>query len=259
MTVQTCAECGFDATRWSPTDLRRTIAHADDLIGHATSGAGAAALGRIARLGPLRPVDDRGDAPVDAVPITPSDDVATTLEIEATHSIMHRLHEVAAIRRTVEPAEPLAGVVRGLHRSGGGVPKLAVEEVSVDAGGVLGDSQSARQHHGRPWQALCLYSSDVVDALRQEGHPIGPGSVGENVLIEGVDWSLLRGGLTITVGDVVCRTSVPADPCTKIGAAFADGDHRRVDHGRHPGWSRWYASVLAGGAIRLGDRVTVHS
>lgn len=211
------------------------------------SGAGSATFECVAELASLRAVEVG----------SPGDEGRAGQEIDAVHSIMHRLHELAAIRRMVEPVEPLVGAVRGLHRSGGGVPKLAVEEVAVDAGGVLGDSQATRQHHGRPWQALCLYSGDVVDALQREGHPIAPGSVGENVLIDGIDWSLVRGGLTITIGEVVCRTSTPADPCRHIGASFADGGHRRIDHARHPGWSRWYASVLDGGAIRLGDRVTV--
>jgi len=256
MTVSTCAECGFDASRWSPTDLRRTIAHGGDLVGHVVAGAGPATLERAAELEALLPVTLQ--PPVAAGDPTPDVSSPAGHEIDAVHAIMHRLHDLATMRRTVEPGEqPLVGVVRGLHRSGGGVPKLAVDEVEVDVGGVCGDVQATRQHHGRPWQALCLFSGDVLDALHREGHPIAPGTVGENVLIDGIDWSLLRGGHTVTIGEVVCRTSAPADPCRTIAASFVDGDHRRIDHARHPGWSRWYASILDGGVIRLGDRVTV--
>jgi len=255
MTISTCTECGFDATRWSPTDLRRTIAHGDDLVGHVVGSAGPATLERVAELDPLSPVNLSSSVPpADHVP---DDPVPAGSEVDAVHAIMHRLHDLAAIRRAVDGEQPLVGAVRGLHRSGGGVPKLAVEEVEVDLGGVRGDAQATRQHHGRPWQALCLFSADVLDALHREGHPIAPGTVGENVLIGGIDWSLVRGGHTVTIGEVVCRTSAPADPCRKVAASFVDGDHHRVDHARHPGWSRWYASVLDGGVIRLGDRVTV--
>ena len=35
----------------------------------------------------------------------------------------------------------------------------------VDAAGIVGDRQGNRQHHGRPWQALCLFSIYVIDDL----------------------------------------------------------------------------------------------
>lgn len=234
----TCDECGFDSSRWSPTDLRRTIVHAEDLAGYVLDGAGDDVLERASELAPLELSGD---------------------EAIAAHRIMHRLDVLASIRRSGEPFVAMTGTVIGLHRSGGGAPKQPVDEVVVDAGGVVGDVQATRNHHGRPWQALCLYSADVIEALRSEGHPIGPGTVGENLLIGGIDWSRLRGGLTIEVGGVRCRTSSPADPCRNIGASFVDADHRRVDHALHPGWSRWYASVLVGGSIRLGDVVAVTS
>lgn len=236
--TMTCSECGFDAARWSATDLQRTIVHADELADYVLDGAGP---GTRAQSSDLAVLDLDGDP------------------VEATHAIMHRLHELASIRRHGDTFEPMAGAVVGLHRSGGGVPKQPVDDVMVDAGGVVGDVQATRNHHGRPWQALCLYSADVIEALRGEGHPIGPGTVGENVLISGIDWSRMRGGLTIDIGGVRCTTSSPADPCRNIGASFDGADHRRIDHELHPGWSRWYASVSQGGAIRVGDVVTVTS
>ena len=232
----TCAECGFDATRWSTTDLQRTIVHADELAGYVLDGAGSTTRERAAELGGLQ---------LDGDPVA------------ATHSIMHRLGTLASIRRACDAFEPMGGSVVGLHRSGGGAPKQPVDDVTVDVGGVLGDVQATRNHHGRPWQALCLFSADVVDALRAEGHPIAPGTVGENVLISGVDWSRMRGGLTLEIGGVRCTTSSPADPCRNIGASFVGADHRRIDHELHPGWSRWYASVVRDGPIRVGDTVTV--
>jgi MOSC domain-containing protein YiiM len=61
------------------------------------------------------------------------------------------------------------------------------------------------------------------------------------------------------VGDVRLRTTVPTTPCQKIAASFADRRWSRIDHAHHPGWSRWYASVLRGGTIDTGDEVTVTS
>jgi MOSC domain-containing protein YiiM len=124
-------------------------------------------------------------------------------------------------------------------------------------GGVEGDSQGHRVHHGRPWQALCMYSAEVIEALREEGHPISAGAAGENLTVEGIDWARLRGGLTIEIGEVRCRVSAPAQPCHQIAGFFVSEDSSRIAHAKHPGWSRWYASVLHGGVIRPGDAVVV--
>jgi MOSC domain-containing protein YiiM len=151
----------------------------------------------------------------------------------------------------------MVGAVVSLHASTGGVPKLPIAEAVVGRGGIEGDRQNNRRNHGRPWQALCLYSSDLLDVLAAEGHPIAPGAAGENLTISGVDWARMRGGLTIEIGDVRLRTSSPAAPCHKIGDCFVERDWSRIDHVENPGWARWYASVLVGGTIRPGDPLRV--
>ncbi len=229
----TCDVCGFDGARWSDDDLERTLAHTDDLIGYVIAGApDEASLAAFS--------NDAVDDPV-----------------VATHAVMHRLDELAAIRRSDDSFEPMVGAVASIQVSSGGVPKSAVAEAIVGPGGIEGDGQNNRHHHGRPWQALCVYSSERLDELVAEGHPIGPGAAGENLTISGVDWSRMRGGLTIEIGDVRLRTSSPAAPCHKIGDCFTERHWNRIDHVERPGWSRWYASVLAGGAIRPGDPVTI--
>ena len=225
-----CQQCGFDERRWSSTDIERTLAHADDLIDHVVDGWSAP---------PSVAIDTAGNP------------------IAAVHTLMHHLDRLASERRAAQPFEPMTGVVAALHASDGGVPKRPIASAVVDVGGFVGDRQGNRQHHVRPWQAVCLFSIDVIDALAAEGHPIVPGSVGENVSIGGVDWSRLRGGLTIDIGEVRLRTSSPAAPCRKIGGSFADGDWNRIDHTSRPDRARWYSSVIVGGSISPGDAVTV--
>ncbi len=170
---------------------------------------------------------------------------------------MHRLHDVAEARRAAHHFEPMVGRVESLQASGGGVPKASIPVAEIGPSGVIGDGQNNRRNHGRPWQAICLYSSDLIEALRNEGHPVTAGGTGENLTISGVDWSRMRGGLTITIGEVMLRTSSPAAPCHKIGDCFTERHWNRIDHVERPGWARWYASVLTGGTIRPGDPVTV--
>jgi MOSC domain-containing protein YiiM len=236
MTDLTCSECGFEASRWSSNDLERTLAHADDLRGYVTEG-----------LEPDELMEMFSPNPLDA----------SSDPVQGTHAVMHHLVELARLRREAEDFEPMNGAVVGLYTSGGGVPKLSIPEAVVGVGGVEGDSQGHRVHHGRPWQALCLYSAEVIEALGAEGHPIAAGAVGENLTVEGIDWARLRGGLTIEIGEVRCRVSAPAQPCHQIAGFFVSEDSSRIAHVKHPGWSRWYASVLDGGVIRPGDTVVV--
>ncbi|MEM7140038.1 MAG: MOSC domain-containing protein [Actinomycetota bacterium] len=176
----------------------------------------------------------------------------------AVHDLWHHLHDVARIRIALgDTVAPDTGSVAQVNASTGGVPKLPVDEAAVGRRGLIGDVQKARQHHGRPWQALCLWSTDVIDDLREEGHPIGPGSAGENLSLAGLDWAALRPGVVLEIGDVRCRISAYAVPCSKNAQWFADGDVNRIHQDRHPGWSRLYASVEQSGSVRPGDPVRV--
>src|SRR5687767_2906146 len=58
------------------------------------------------------------------------------------------------------PSPPLtsAGRVVSIHRSDGGVPKLAIPAARITAAGIEGDRQRNLKHHGGPDRALCLYS-----------------------------------------------------------------------------------------------------
>lgn len=150
-----------------------------------------------------------------------------------------------------------SGAVVQLAASGGGVPKTPLAVGQIGHRGLDGDRQRSRQHHGRVWQALCLWSADVIEALQAEGHPIGFGSAGENVTVRGLDWPAVRPGVRLALGDEVrVEISAFAVPCQKNARWFVGGDVQRMSQERHPGWSRVYAWVLQPGTVRTGDAVT---
>jgi MOSC domain-containing protein YiiM len=149
------------------------------------------------------------------------------------------------------------GLVAGLHASPGGVPKAAVPLAEIGWRGLAGDRQATRRHHGRLWQAVCLWSAEVIDGLAAEGHPIFPGAAGENVTVAGVEWAALRPGSRLRLGESVVEITVPALPCVNNAPWFLGGDFRRMDHRRHPGHSRFYALVSRPGGVRVGDDVVV--
>jgi MOSC domain-containing protein YiiM len=158
------------------------------------------------------------------------------------------------------PEGSTRGRVAGLFTSGGGVPKRAVagDSARVSAEGLEGDWQTDRKHHGGPDRAVCLFSKERIDALRDEGHAIEPGALGENVVIEGVDWTLMAQGATLALGDsVVIEITRDAAPCKTIAHCFADGEFKRSSEKVHPGWSRMYAKVTREGVVSVGDAVSV--
>jgi MOSC domain-containing protein YiiM len=55
----------------------------------------------------------------------------------------------------------------------------------------------------------------------------------------------------------VLQVTTYTSPCVNIAPLFEDRDFSRVSQKRHPGWSRVYARVLAGGDVRPGDCIRI--
>jgi MOSC domain-containing protein YiiM len=149
---------------------------------------------------------------------------------------------------------PVAGTVAHLASSRGGVPKDSVEQVAIGFDGVDGDRQRTRLHHGRPWQALCIWSTEVVDAFAADGHPISYGAAGENVTTQGIAWELVRPGVRLRIGEALAEVAPFALPCSKNAQWFLGGDFLVMHHDAGP-FSRVYATVLEPGVARVGDAV----
>ncbi len=177
-------------------------------------------------------------------------------------STVEELLSAAARLVATEIVSPETGRLVALHQSNGGVPKQPVESAVVDLGGVVGDVQRTREHHGRPSQALSLWSAEVIEELRAEGHPVAPGAAGENLTVAGLEWAKLRPGVRLIIGAdhgtaVVAELTWWAEPCRKIARCFSDQKFSRIGHSHNPGWSRAYAAVLRGGNVQPGDPVVV--
>jgi MOSC domain-containing protein YiiM len=152
------------------------------------------------------------------------------------------------------------GHVHAINVSNGGVPKRSVPHVKITSSGLAGDRQEDLEHHGGPDRAVSLWSLEVIETLQREGHPIAPGSAGENITVAGVDWNLVEPDARIEIGDsVLVEVTRFAKPCKTIQHNFADGRFKRIAHERHPGSSRVYARVLTEGEVREGDVVRVRN
>ncbi len=244
--VENCDRCGFERSQWNEQDAKRTLAHAAAFQMEWSSGAPPELMDKL----DARRIDD-------AKAISAFPDL-----YDKVHHLWHGLVSIADVRRAAGDAvHRQVGAVTQVSASSGGVPKLAIDSASVGMRGLDVDTQATRLHHGRPWQAVCLWSQEVIDAFVADGHPIAAGAAGENVTLSGIDWASLHGGTIIDIGardsGVRLQLSAPAVPCHQNTRWFIDGEISLMDHGLHPGQSRWYASVLRPGAINSGDTVTV--
>lgn len=148
------------------------------------------------------------------------------------------------------------GRIVSLNVSDGGVPKWPIAEARVTFLGLEGDRQANPEVHGGPERALCLFSAEVIAALQAGGHPIAPGTTGENVTVAGLDWGRMVPGSRWQLGEwVEIEITRPTTPCRTIRGSFRGGDFNRIHHALRPAESRVYARVLREGTVRVGDRV----
>src|SRR3990170_6502019 len=98
--------------------------------------------------------------------------------------------------------------------SPGGVPKRAVASARVTSAGVEGDRQRELTVHGGPHRAVSILGIEAIRRVAAEGHPIAPGTTGENLTVEGFDVSSLPPGTRLAIGDdVELELAEAAGPC----------------------------------------------
>jgi len=243
---------------YAGTDAQRTLLHLEDIWQHHLSGGGldasrcaeverrlvhaACRLAGTESSASLNELGERLGKRVDEL-----DRTALANFLGELWRILESLHTHTGEHR---------GVVCGLHASGGGVPKLPIDSATVGWSGVEGDRQGSRVHHGRPWQALCLWSEEVIAGFAAQGHPIRPGYAGENITVRGLPWNVARPGAKVTIGSVEATLTAYAIPCSQNEAWFTGGDFELMSHERGP-VSRVYAQVDRPGVITLGDSLTL--
>ena len=152
----------------------------------------------------------------------------------------------------------MEGRIFQLNCSQGGVPKSSVPDAELTHTGLACDKQAHTRFHGGLSRAICLYAIERIRQLQREGHPIKPGSTGENVTVEGIDWNELQPGTMLALGDeVIVRITSYTVPCKQIGASFSDGNFMRISQVKHPGDARLYARALQTGRLEVNQIVRV--
>jgi MOSC domain-containing protein YiiM len=157
----------------------------------------------------------------------------------------------------LENSKTLSGYVFQINVSRGGVPKAGRAQSEITALGLSEDRQRDSDHHGGEDRAVCLYSLECIIELQKQGHSVFPGALGENLTLTGLDWTAIKPGMRLRIGELLLETTRYTDPCSNLKPFFLNGDYSRVSQKANPGWSRLYARVLQPGRIQVGDAVHI--
>ncbi len=102
--------------------------------------------------------------------------------------------------------------------SPGGVPKKAVDRAELTVDGLVGDGHD-HEKHVRSDRAVLIQDLETLEELRAEGFPVGPGVMGENLTVRGLDVQGLSPGdrLRFDNGPVL-ELAVVRKPCFVLDA-----------------------------------------
>lgn len=135
-----------------------------------------------------------------------------------------------------------------------------------------------------PDRALSILTRDVMELIRtlEDYNQAQDGDLGENILVEGVTFSFFQIGQQYqfqretnnnndnTQGDVIMEITAPMEPCSNLCKLPYVNDDRlspkeRISRckafldrlGQVDGLRGWYAKVVQGGTVCVGDRLTL--
>lgn len=131
--------------------------------------------------------------------------------------------------------------------------------VEVQRLGLAGDEQADPEVHGGLEKAVYAYPAAHYAFWRQwlGRDSLPPGSLGENLLIDGLTEAELWIGDRLQIGECWFSVTAPRRPCYKLNAVLGNPGTGREMLRR--GLTGWYLSVDHPGCIAAGMAVQVHA
>ncbi len=143
----------------------------------------------------------------------------------------------------------MSATIVSVNISPGGIPKRPIEVGRVTAGGIDGDRHD-HDIHDTPLQAISLIDAEDLDDLRGEGYDVGPGAMGENLTVAGLQVDGLRPGDRLVLsGGVVLEYTKARKPCFVLDSISPQ--LKTIVPGRCGG----YAKVIEAGEVRPGETI----
>ena len=157
---------------------------------------------------------------------------------------------------------PCASVLQ-INVSPGGVLKRPIPQGVVTPLGITGDGHRNPQVHGGPRQAILIITSEGIDELKEQGFPLYPGALGENLTTSGLNRRSVRIGQRYRIGGVLLEITKLRAPCLNLnpyGPGIQKAVYDEAVKAGNPESPRWglggfYAAVLQTGTIHPGDPI----
>ena len=118
------------------------------------------------------------------------------------------------------------------------------DSVRVGPGGFDGDHHTGNSKR----RQILLMSGSVIDQLRLQ-----PGSIYENVVVDGLDVMALREGQRLRLGDALVAVTIPCEPCIQM-ERLRSGLKEALQNRRG-----MFVTVIEPGIVRVGDTVCEES
>lgn len=121
------------------------------------------------------------------------------------------------------------------------------EATLLEGGGIEGDLKGRT-----PNRHLNVMAAEILEQLRAEGFQTGPGEMGEQIVVAGIDVAALKPGDRLQLGETaVMEVVMPRTGCDRF--EHIQGKPKSSVKGRLGVMAR----VVAGGTVRVGDEVRV--
>jgi MOSC domain-containing protein YiiM len=118
--------------------------------------------------------------------------------------------------------------------------------VLVVGQGIQGDRKGTSRE-----RQLNIMSTETLASLRADGFRTGPGQMGEQIVVSGIEIDRLPPGAQLRLGEAVVEVTLPRTGCDRF--ALIQGHPISEVNGRLGVMAR----VVVGGAVRVGDAAAV--
>lgn len=147
------------------------------------------------------------------------------------------------------------------HRIATGIHKQAVAgQVEVRKLGLAGDEQADLTVHGGLGKAVYAYPCEHYAFWKEERRAVfkrdealPPGSMGENLTLEGLLEAEVWIGDQLRIGSALLEVSEPRQPCYKFNAKM--GFTHAVKRMAQSGYTGFYLRVIETGSLQAGDEI----
>ena len=140
------------------------------------------------------------------------------------------------------------------------LPKMSVDAAIISKWGLEGDHNKFRKEKKKndPDMAVMILSTDILEALNNEGWPVNSGDLGENLTLTNIDYNKMKLGDKLEIGEVRLEISLICDPCTNLNNLPYVGKEKSTLFIKTLMKRRgWYARVLKAGKVIVGDSVSL--